>query len=240
MKDILVIIPVYNEERNIADVIFELRKDLPEVDILVIDDGSQDNTLDIVKNLNVNYVSLPFNLGYSGALQTGYIYASRKNYKYVIQFDGDGQHIALEAKKLIDYIQTCNLDLVIGSRFKDEKLYKHPFLKKLGTKLFQYIIKLVTKRDITDPTSGFQILNRKTIEEYAKMINFPEYPDANLIIEMIFKNYKIGETSVVMKPRTHGKGMYSGLYEVIKYLIKLFNFIVIITLHYKMFKNESE
>lgn len=238
MKDILVIVPVFNEEKNIKKVIEELRRDLQEADILVIDDGSCDKTLNIIKKLNVDYVSLPFNLGYSAALQTGYIYASKKHYSYVIQFDGDGQHIAIEAKKLIDYIKKLDVDILIGSRFRNKNYYRHPFLKKIGTKIFQYIIKIITKVDITDPTSGFQILNKKIISEYARMNNFPEYPDANLIIEMIFKGYKIGEISTIMNPRKHGKGMYSGIYEVIKYFIKLFNLIFVLTLHYKIFNGK--
>ena len=187
---ILVIIPCYNEEKNISGVVEELNKELPDAEILIVNDNSNDQSLNVIKKLNIIYLDLPFNLGYSGALQAGFKYAVRNNYDYVIQFDGDGQHIPSEAKKLLDSMLINNYDIVIGSRFKENTEYNHGFLKKIGTSVFHLLIKLICKKDIYDPTSGFQVLNKKVFTHYSKMSNFPEFPDANLIIDMFLKEYK--------------------------------------------------
>src|SRR5256885_563284 len=135
MSNALVIVPCYNEEKNITNVVSELRNDLTIADILLVNDNSRDNTLEVIKSLNVNYLNLPFNLGYSAALQAGFKYAVSHNYEYVIQFDGDGQHIALEAKKLLDDALFLKKDIVIGSRFKEKNEYSHGFFKSLGTRV---------------------------------------------------------------------------------------------------------
>jgi glycosyltransferase involved in cell wall biosynthesis len=111
----LVIIPCYNEEKNIAKVVEELRSDFNAANILVVNDYSRDNSLEIIKSINVNYLNLPINLGYSGALQTGFKYAVENDYEYVIQFDGDGQHIASEAKRMLDLAQSLNVETPVTS-----------------------------------------------------------------------------------------------------------------------------
>ena len=136
MNSILVIIPAYNEEENILKVIQELKQDVPYADILVINDCSKDNTLRILQDNNVNHLTTPFNLGYAGVVQTGFKYAVVHNYEYVAQFDGDGQHIAKELDRLIRYIQSKEVDIVIGSRFKEKtsihflEKWEQTFLKK--------------------------------------------------------------------------------------------------------------
>ncbi len=102
MNDLLIIIPVYNEEQNIKNVIDEITAEMPFADVIVVNDCSTDGTLNILRNLNINYLSLPFNLGYSGALQAGFKYAVEKEYKYIMQYDGDGQHIAAEGKRMFN------------------------------------------------------------------------------------------------------------------------------------------
>ncbi|MCI6189734.1 MAG: glycosyltransferase family 2 protein, partial [Clostridium sp.] len=119
MKDLLVIVPAYNEEMNITGVINELREDIPEADILVINDCSTDNTPKILEENNVNYITTPFNLRYAGGVQTGFKYAAAKDYKYVAQFDGDGQHVASELNKMFQRMKKEDVDIMIGSRFKE-------------------------------------------------------------------------------------------------------------------------
>ena len=124
----LIVMPAHNEEQNIKEVIEEIKKDLPELDLLIVNDASSDNTLEIVKQAQVKCITLPFNLGYALAVQTGIKYANEHNYDYVIQMDADGQHIASEAKKLLKYMEENNPDIVIGSRFL-EKTNKETFNK---------------------------------------------------------------------------------------------------------------
>ena len=168
-KKILFVIPAHNEEKNIENVINDIRKNSKTSDILIVNDWSNDSTREILKRNNVTYLDMPFNVGYATAVQTGLKYAYDNDYDYVIQFDGDGQHLATEAVKLINKMNENNADIVIGSRFLKKTDYKHPFGRRVGTKLFSIIIKIFCHKRITDPTSGFQCLNRKVIERYSKI-----------------------------------------------------------------------
>lgn len=227
----LVVVPVFNEEKNISGVIYEIKKCLVNVDILVVNDSSTDSTREVLKSIDgINVISLPVNLGYSGALQTGFKFAVENKYEIVIQFDGDGQHIASEAQMLLDALNREKSDIVIGSRFKKENNYSHSFFRKIGTACFKIIIKSICKVEITDPTSGFQVLRRPVFENYAMMNNYPEYPDANLIIDMLLKGYKISEFQVKMRNREFGESMHSGIVKPLKYMIKMFYAIIFVLL----------
>ena len=238
MKKTLIVIPVYNEEVNIEKVIREIRQEIDFADILVIDDCSTDGTLKKIKSLDVNFLALPFNLGYSGVLQTGFKYAVENNYEYVVQFDGDGQHIAAEIKKLDTASIKKNADIVIGSRFKEKNdcpaPYSYPLFRRIGSFIFKLLIKNICNTEITDPTSGFQMLKRNVFDRYAKMYNYPQYPDANLIIEMLLNNYKIVEVPVRMRKRETGISMHEGFIKPVKYMIKMFYSIVLIIIKYKL------
>tara|TARA_B100001250_G_scaffold188793_1_gene162216 strand:- start:2958 stop:3689 length:732 start_codon:yes stop_codon:yes gene_type:complete len=225
---ILIIVPVYNEQDNISNVIDDLNKDLPQVDILIINDGSVDKSLDIIINKNVEYISLPFNLGYSIALQTGYKYALENKYDYIIQFDGDGQHIAKEANKMLTIAKEQKGDIVIGSRFMEQNIFTHPFLRKIGRKILSFLIKLICNRNISDPTSGFQVINKKTLKYLCQIQYFPQFSDANLIIDIILKNYNVIETPVIMRQRQFGRSMYDGILAPAKYIIMIFYSIVVV------------
>ena len=238
MKDLLVIVPAYNEEMNITNVINELREDIKEADILVINDCSTDNTPKILEEMKVNYITTPFNLRYAGGVQTGFKYALAKGYKYVAQFDGDGQHVASELNKMFQKMKEEDVDIMIGSRFKEQTEYKHPFFRRVGTALFQKIIKIACSKEITDPTSGLQILSKRVYTRYAKINNYPEYPDANLIIEMLMQGYKIEEVPVKMKERIDGESMHSGIWSPISYMITMFYSIFLIIIKYGIRKNK--
>ena len=225
---VLFVIPAYNEEANIENVIKEIKKDVKSADILIINDCSTDNTKKIIENNNVKCITGIFNLKYAWAVQTGIKYAYQNDYDYVIQFDADGQHIAKEAEKLLNEMKKSNVDIVIGSRFLKDTGYKHPFFRKVGTKLFTLIIKIFCKQEITDPTSGFQCLNKKVIEYYSKMGNYPEYPDANLIIDVLLKGFTIKEISVKMRLREAGDSMHGGIIKPIKYMINMIYTITVI------------
>lgn len=226
----LIVMPAHNEEQNIAEVIDEIKQELPDLDLIVINDASTDQTEKIVKEKNIKYISLPFNLGYSLAVQTGIKYAYKNNYDYVIQMDADGQHIPKEAKKLLEYMEKNKPDIVIGSRFLENTKYKHRAMRKLGTNILSGLIKIICKKAIKDPTSGFQCINKKAIEYFAGMGNYPEFPDANLIIELLLDGYKICEVPSEMRERKYGESMHKGIIKPIKYMIKVFYNIIIIIL----------
>lgn len=222
MKEkILFVIPTHNEEKNIKNVINDINKSIKNADIVVVNDYSADRTKEIVEKENVTLLDMPFNVGYSMAIQTGLKYAFYNNYDYVIQLDGDGQHIPREAIKLLNKMNETDADIVIGSRFLEKTSYKHPLFRRIGTKIFQIMIKIFCKKKITDSTSGFQCLNRRVIERYAKIGGYPEFPDANLIMEMLLEGYKIEEVSVIMKESNTGVSMHGGIYKPMKYMIKV-------------------
>ncbi len=229
-KKIIFVIPAYNEDKHIAHVIEDIHKNMPEADIVITNDYSKDRTKDIVEGLGVPCMNVPFNMGYAMAVQTGIKYAYMNGYDYVIQFDADGQHLASEAKKLVEKMKETGANIVIGSRFLEKTDYQHPFFRKLGTKMFQIIIKIFCRKVITDPTSGFQLLDRSVIERYAKMGKYPEFPDANLIIEMLLAGYNIEEVAVKMKLNDEGKSMHGGIIKPIKYMINVTYTIIFILL----------
>ena len=226
----IVVIPAHNEEQNIEKVIKEIQTDLKDADILFINDASTDKTKEVIEKNNIKCISLLYNMGYSLAVQTGIKYAFYNNYDYCIQMDADGQHIAIEAKKLLDKMIEENVDIVIGSRFMEKTGYKHSAMRKLGTKIMSTLIKITCHKKITDPTSGFQCINRKTMERFSKMGNYPEFPDANLIIELLLDKYKIVEVPAKMREREFGVSMHKGFIKPIKYMIKVIYTIIVILL----------
>lgn len=217
----IIIIPCYNEAGNIEKVIDEISRDLPDFDILIVDDNSADNTRNVVKNKGIRVVSHPYNMGYSAALLTGLEYAMIKSYDNAVLFDGDGQHIASEVNKLFDKRKETNSDIVIGSRFLNKSDYNHGFFRTLGTNLFSQLIRLFTGEKISDPTSGFQLLNRSIILNYANMKGFPEYPDANLLIYIIKKGCTVSEAPVKMREREDGQSMHAGIWNPIRYMFMM-------------------
>lgn len=219
---VLIIIPAYNEEDNIEKVIKEIKNDTKNMDILVINDCSKDNTEEILKKNKVKYINNVYNVKYALSIQTGIKYAYYNNYDYVIQMDGDGQHIAKEAAKLYEKCKKEKLDIVIGSRYLKDMGYPCPFFRRVGTKLFEGIIKVFCHKKIADPLSGFQCLNKKVIKRYSKLGGYPEFPDANLVIEMLMSGYKISEVPVKMRLRESGESMHGGIIKPIKYMVEMF------------------
>lgn len=219
---VLIIVPAYNEAENIGPVLRSLKKDISYADILIVDDHSTDNTKEIVEKTGAKCITNIFNMRYAWAIQVGIKYAKYKDYDYAIFMDADGQHLASEAAKLYDAIIKTNSDIVIGSRYLKKTGYKCPLFRRIGTKIFEILIRLFTGKKIADPLSGFQCINKKVIDHWAKCGNYPEYPDASLIIEMILRGYKITEIPVKMKNRENGTSMHSGIWKPIKYMTTQF------------------
>lgn len=219
----LILIPAYNEQKNIADVIQEIRSVLPDIHILVVDDCSRDQTRQIASSYDVNIISHIFNLGYGAALETGYLYAVKGQYDFVIQMDGDGQHPASELPKFLELLQNSEADIVIGNRWNGN--YSHSFFRRMGQKLFAILVYTLSGFRTNDSTSGFQGLNRRAISFFVSGIFPHDYPDADVILMSRFAGLRIKEVPVKMLMRTNGISMHSGIkpfYYVIKMLLSIF------------------
>lgn len=211
----LVVIPAYNEALNIEKTVHDLEVNAPEVDYVVVNDGSKDNTLEVLKKNDFNYIDGFCNLGLFGAVQTGFKLAIKENYDVVIQFDGDGQHSAKYIAPLVKEIENGN-NIVIGSRFVDEK---KPFTARMiGSRLIAGAIKTMTGKTITDPTSGFRAYDKNCIIDYANEMNNPPEPDT--LVYMLRKQRKIKEIQVQMSDREFGES-YLNLVNTIKYMSRM-------------------
>lgn len=222
---IAVLVPAYNEEGSIERVVQGIYKANPSLDVVVINDGSTDNTAALAKKAGATVLSLPVNLGYGAALQTGYKFASLRDYDYTIQIDGDGQHDPKFVEKLIEALKS-GADVAIGSRFLGEGQYDNPAARHIGMIFFRFLIFLFIKRRITDPTSGFQALNRRVFEFFAKSEQYPsDFPDADIIILLHYYGFKVEEVPVVMYNSETGKSMHSGwkpIYYILKMLLSIY------------------
>ncbi len=223
---VLIIIPAYNEEKNINNTVNQIISlNNPDIDYIVINDGSTDNTLQVLIDNNYNFINLPANLGIGGAVQTGYKYAMRNNYDIAIQFDGDGQHNAEYISQLITEIENGN-DLVIGSRFiKKEDGFKSTRVRRFGIVILSSLIKICTGKKITDPTSGFRACNKKVISLFCE--DYPnDYPEPDTIVMIIKKKLKVKEIPAKMNERKEGKSSINVL-KSIYYMIKVAFSIII-------------
>ena len=225
-KKVLIVVPAYNEEATICQVIDELINTNKEWDILVVDDCSTDNTADLAyKSKNAFVVKLPINLGIGGAVQTGFKYALQNYYDIVVQFDGDGQHIASEVSKIVQPIICGEADVVIGSRFcKEHDGWKSTMLRRFGIKLFEYVNFILINKKITDNTSGFRAYGRSAIVYLAN--NYPrDYPEPEAVIILGRNGFRILEVFTIMRKRIAGcssiHGFYSAYY-MIKVLLAIF------------------
>lgn len=220
MKKVLVIIPAYNEEESIGKIIDEIKSfNYQNTDILVINDGSKDNTSEEAKNHKAIVLDLPNNLGIGGAVQTGYLYAYKNNYDIAIQIDGDGQHNPVYIRKMVELISKKNYDMVIGSRFVQKTSYNQTFMRSLGNGILSKIIKLFSGKKIYDTTSGYRATNRDLIIRFAE--NYPyDYPEPDTNLQVLLLKMNIIEIPVEMRKRTTGKSFVSPL-KSIQYMIKV-------------------
>ena len=210
MKKILLIIPAYNEEENILNtyntIIDYNKKNKTNYDVIVINDGSRDNTEGVLITNNIPHIKLICNLGIGGAVQTGYKYAFKNGYDIAVQYDGDGQHDVSYVKTITDPIINGECDMVIGSRFVSDSpsTFKSSWFRRLGINLISGVIKLKTGKKVYDTTSGFRAVSRDIIKLFT--INYPtEYPEPISTVDTIKQGYKVRELPVKMKEREHGK-----------------------------------
>lgn len=196
--------PAYNEERNLPHVLENLRRECPDHDVLVVDDGSRDGTYAAARRAGVPAVRLPVNLGIGGAVQTGLKYAVMRGHDVAIQVDGDGQHDPAEVKKLVNIIREGGCDMVIGSRYLEKTAYRTPVTRRIGMICFSLFTSLVVRRKITDTTSGFRALNRPALEYLSRF--YPvDFPDAEVLVMAHRRGYRMREVPVRMNARLHGR-----------------------------------
>ena len=228
---ILLIIPAYNEEENVLKV-YNTIKDYNKnaenkLDYVFINDGSKDNTLKLLQENNINHVNLIHNLGIGGAVQTGYKYAFKNNYDIAIQFDGDGQHDINYVQKICQPIIDGQVNMCIGTRYLDKSSseFQSTFMRRLGKNIISFLIKLLCKKKITDPTSGFRAVDKKVIEIFAH--DYPtEYPEPESTVKIVNSGYKVTEVPVSMNERTGGKSSIN-IWKSVDYMIKV-SFAVIL------------
>ena len=221
---ILVIIPCYNEEKNIVNTVNDLKK--VNVDYIVINDGSTDNSLKVLRENNINHINLINNVGIGGVMQTGYKYALKNNYDIAIQFDGDGQHDASYIKDLIKPIKEKRANLVVGSRFVwNESEFKSTAVRRLGINILSSLYKIITKKELKDMTSGFRAADKEVIKIFAK--NYPsEYPEP--VTNLAISKMNIVEVPVKMKERLHGKSSITPFKSIYYMINVIFYFFIII------------
>ncbi|MBP3489078.1 MAG: glycosyltransferase family 2 protein [Roseburia sp.] len=216
MEKILLIIPAYNEAENIPWVIEELQQLDNVYDYVIINDGSKDNTKAICEEKGYNYVDMPINVGLADVFRTGMKYAVRHGYSMALQYDGDGQHDPHYIACMVEKMKQTNADVVIGSRFVEEKGCKS--LRNVGSYIIQALIKLTTGKRISDPTSGMRLYNANVMKFLANEINMAPEPDT--IALLIRQGFRVEEVEVKMRERQAGVS-YLNFGNSIRYMMNI-------------------
>lgn len=233
----IIVIPVYNEAESIVGVVDEIRAEELGMDIVVVDDGSSDGTAKVLRVLPVQTLSHPINLGYGAAVQTGMMYAVRKEYDFLVLMDGDGQHMPGEIRKLLAGLEG-GADIVIGSRLlPGSGSYPMPVLRRAAIGFFSFLAKTLGGVDIRDVTSGFQAMRRDVFSFLAK--EYPvDFPDAEVVVMLGLKRFASAEVPTQFRPRERGLSMYSSPATVLYYPFKSFLASVIVLL--RLFRERRE
>lgn len=234
---ILLIIPAYNEEENVLNVYNTIKeyneKSEQKLDYVFINDGSKDNTLKLLQDNNLNHINLIHNLGIGGAVQTGYKYAFQNGYDIAVQFDGDGQHDINYVSKICQPIIDGQVNMCIGTRYLDKSSseFQSTFMRRLGKNIISFLINLLCKKKITDPTSGFRATDKKIIEIFAK--DYPtEYPEPESTVKVLVDGYKVEEVPVSMNERTGGKSSIN-VWKSADYMIKVSLAVILDSMNFK-------
>jgi hypothetical protein len=227
MRRHLAIVPALNEADSVADTVRSIRERAPDFDVLVVDDGSTDETARQAGGAGAAVLRLPFNLGIGGAMQAGYIYALDNDYEVAVQVDGDGQH---DPSHIADLLERLNADrqlnMVTGSRFlaASGDGFQSSAARRVGIRIFSMVVSAITRQRVTDPTSGFRMTNRRGIELFAR--DYPhDYPEVEAILLMHAHRLRSCEIPVVMRPRVSGVSAISStqsVYYMVKVLLAVF------------------
>jgi glycosyltransferase involved in cell wall biosynthesis len=234
MAKTLVLIPAFNEADGIVAVIGSIREAVPDAHILVVNDGSRDDTARRARDAGAVVLNHAFNMGYGVTIQTGYKYAYAHGYDYLVQIDGDGQHDPAFIADLLAPVQSGDVDFAIGSRFLWFDSYRPSFSRRLGILFFRKLVTVIIGRSITDPTSGFQAFNRNVMKFFSTDIFPCDYPDADMLITLNLAGFRIRELPVRMFANPSGKTMHSGI-KPIYYMFKMCLSILVTLLRNRQF-----
>jgi glycosyltransferase involved in cell wall biosynthesis len=221
----LAVIPAYNESATVAGVVERVRACAPFFDVVVVNDGSTDDTAARARAAGADVLEMPFNLGIGGAVQAGFVYAKQNGYRYMTQVDGDGQHEPLEISTLLDAMAADpSLDVVCGSRFLVPGEYLAPISRRTGIHLFAFLLSRIVGQPVTDPTSGFRLYNRRAIELFSG--DYPhDYPEVEAVLMLHHHRLRMREVPVRMFERGGGQssiGSGKSVYYMIKVLLAIF------------------
>jgi glycosyltransferase involved in cell wall biosynthesis len=215
----LAILPALNEEASVASVIAEIRAFDPAFDVVVVDDGSTDGTRARAAAAGARVVSLPFNLGIGAAMQAGFEYAQRRGYDLAVQLDADGQHDPADLRVLLDPVLSGSADIVVGTRFAGERLYRPSFARRLGIGLFARLVSTIVRQRVTDTTSGFRALNGRAIRLFAA--EYPhDYPEVEATVLARRHGLRLTEVPVQMRYRVEGRSSITAARSVY-YMVKV-------------------
>ena len=215
---VLIIIPAYNEEKNLSQLLDKIKQICPECNVVVVNDCSKDGTHAVCVNNSINVINLPVNLGIGGAVQTGYKYAFYNNYDVAVQVDGDGQHDPQYIKLLVDELGK-GYNMCIGSRFINKEGFQSTLIRRMGIKYFSSLIRIFTGCIVTDPTSGFRACDRKAIGLFAS--DYPrDYPEPEAIVNITRCKLTVSEIPVIMGRREEGKSSINAV-KSIYYIVKV-------------------
>lgn len=221
----IVLVPAFNEERNIPSLMAEFAQALPGYPIAVISDGSMDRTAALARSLGAQVIDLPCNLGVGGAIQAGFQYAVAKGYTYALRCDGDGQHPPAEAPKLIAAMAGGTADMVIGSRFLADGSYTSTWVRTCGIRLLAATISLICRKPVTDPTSGFQMISMPLLSFFADA--YPtDYPEPEALALLRREGYDFMEVPTLFRKRRAGVSTIRG-WGTIYYVVKVFLALII-------------
>ena len=210
MSDTIILIPAYNEAEGLAELLRNISKSAPDADLLVVNDGSKDETAGKATESGATVLSHPFNMGYGVTIQTGYKFAYAHGYDYIVQIDGDGQHDPAFIEEMLAPVKSGEVDFTIGSRFLWYDSYRPSFSRRLAILFFRKLVTVIIGRNITDPTSGYQAFNRNVMEFFSTDVFPCDYPDADMLITLNLAGFSIREVPVRMYANPSGKTMHSG------------------------------
>jgi len=221
---VVAVVPAWNEAGAIGAVVDEIRAFDPQIDVVVVDDASTDDTAGVARAHGAKVLALPFNVGIGGAVQTGFRYARDEGYEIAVRLDGDGQHAAEELGKLLAPIRAGDAELVIGSRFVDPAgTYRPPFARRMGIRVFARLVSLLGGQKVTDTTSGFSALDRTAIELFAT--EYPhDYPEVESTLVALRSGLRLAQVQVDMRERQAGTSSITfvrSLYYIVKVMLAL-------------------
>lgn len=224
VSNTIVLIPAYNEAETIGDLLAEVRHSLPDMPICVVNDCSGDHTAAILRGRHCHLLDLPCNLGVGGAMQAAFQYAFEQGYDYAIRLDGDGQHPPAECAKLIERMVRGDVDLVMGSRFLGDGTYRSAWYRQVGIVGLSFVLSAACRQRITDPTSGFQIVNRAVMGYFSHQ--YPvDYPEPEALALLSRQGYRFCEVGVRFRARQKGKSSirhWGTIYYLFKVGVALF------------------